>query len=164
MVTRAVLVWRLMPDLRFSVWTSTRTSIEVRPTKTTCPMRVTSSPTSIGSWKSTWSKLAVTHVVPECLAEAAYAQRSIFASSSPPNSFPRKLASLGRMTSAMVTWVSAARTPCIGSEFTGIVNSYLSRIARSYLALEARMRRSRVATLFFMVPLAFEYLSLRGRG
>src|SRR5947209_11667429 len=89
----------------------TPTSIEVRPAKLTREYAVTSSPTWIGSLKSTLSTDTVTHCLPAWRIAATAATRSAIARITPPNTLPMMFACCGVISSDIT--VSDSRG-CLG--------------------------------------------------
>src|SRR5205823_3261182 len=80
----------------------TPTSIDERPAKLTRAYAVKSSPTWIGSLKSTLSTDTVTHGFEASRIAPTAATRSTSASTKPPNTFPRTLACCGTISADQV--------------------------------------------------------------
>ena len=99
----ALLAWRISPVRGFSASTLTPTSIEVRQAALTIALKVTSSPTWIGTRKSTRSMAAVTTRRRECLIAARPAASSASFITVPPCTFPALLAS--PMPISRASWV-----------------------------------------------------------
>src|SRR6266480_5438385 len=93
----------------------TPTSIDVRPAKLTRAYAVKSSPTWIGSLKSTLSTDTVTHGFEAWRMAATAATRSTSDSTTPPNTLPMMFACCGIISSDMIVSESRGCLGCISS-------------------------------------------------
>ena len=101
-VKNAVNAICLLPVIRSSDSTVTKTSIDERPAYITCALHVTSSPTSTGFLKLSSSTRAVTTFVWACFCAATPAALSIIFIISPPCTFPAGLACIGNTSCASI--------------------------------------------------------------
>jgi hypothetical protein len=90
----------LVPAIGFSLLTSTRTRMEVRPTEITRASTSTRSPTTIGTEKAMSSMAAVTTTVRERRMAAKPAALSIHDTNVPQKRLPRGLVSVGKTDSS----------------------------------------------------------------
>src|SRR6266571_2167147 len=93
----------------------TPTSIDVRPAKLTRAYAVKSSPTWIGSLKSTLSTDTVTHGFEAWRIAATAATRSTSDRTTPPNTLPMMFACCGIISSDMIVSESRGCLDCISS-------------------------------------------------